>query len=387
VKDRADRRAGKSVFHRNTFDIHSEVTMDIWNRLFRGRLSEAADLTAPSVSEPSREEISSDLQLEYERVLDFSHMVHSTLSVDRVLDLVLSAALEMSEMQQGFVCLGDAGEMKYRLGRDESGNVVPETHFEVDRGIVSRTAAARDLQYSSLETRSQSSAVCVPLLSYRSLRAGEEAAKLVGVLYMESAKRIAVGALRAKLIKFLALHGGLALENALLFDLASVEPATQMLSRAAFDQLADSEWKQAIEHSEHLSVLMLDVDFLKDVNRSFGLAEGDRVLQQVAWVVRRSCRHEDLVCRYEDEKTMVLLPETEMAGAATLALRLNMVVPFNVQDPAGKDMTLSIGLSSYAECGASSLQELIQQASEALREAKRGGRNRFCKSPPGPAQK
>jgi len=128
-----------------------------------------------------------------------------------------------------------------------------------------------------------------------------------------------------------------------------------------------------------LSVLMIDLDFFKDVNDQYGHQAGDEVLSLVAQRILLSIRKTDLLARYGGEEFSVLLPETRSEGASVIAKRIRLAIcetPINV-DEHHVAVTVSIGVASHANDDEVDPQILLKKADLALYRAKAAGRNRI----------
>jgi two-component system cell cycle response regulator len=137
--------------------------------------------------------------------------------------------------------------------------------------------------------------------------------------------------------------------------------------------------EQAASRGKPLAVLVLDIDFFKSINDNHGHDCGDDVLREFAIRVRKSIRGIDLACRMGGEEFVVVMPETDMAVAATVAERLRRKIasePFPIEQGKKKiDVTISIGIAAM-ETSHDSAAHLLKRADQALYRAKRDGRNR-----------
>lgn len=162
-------------------------------------------------------------------------------------------------------------------------------------------------------------------------------------------------------------------KNRELQFLAMTDSLTGCLNRRAFFSNFEGHWSAARRHGQPLAAVMLDVDYFKKINDRHGHAVGDQVLQRVAAVLKDLSRKSDVVCRYGGEEFCVLLPHTDLKSARQMAQRFRKVIE---EVPLGGiAVTVSLGVSAIA-AGATSPQELLNQADQALYAAKRGGRNR-----------
>ena len=125
---------------------------------------------------------------------------------------------------------------------------------------------------------------------------------------------------------------------------------------------------------------MIDVDYFKAYNDSFGHLEGDEALRQVAQAIRDSCaRSSDLPARYGGEEFALVLPNTSPGGARLLAEKLRqtisaLAIPHNSPAP-GSTLSVSIGLATIIPAQGSNGRQLIQSADNGLYSAKNNGRN------------
>jgi diguanylate cyclase (GGDEF)-like protein len=162
--------------------------------------------------------------------------------------------------------------------------------------------------------------------------------------------------------------------------LASTDALTGVANRRSFEETFCGEWKRAARAEMPLALLMLDVDFFKTFNDTYGHPAGDRVLRAIAdAIVAEIRRPGDVAARYGGEEFVALLPETEAAGARDVATRICAAVADLDVPHAGSlfgYVTISIGVAvSWPTLGAP-MAVLVKAADEALYQAKRSGRNR-----------
>ena len=132
--------------------------------------------------------------------------------------------------------------------------------------------------------------------------------------------------------------------------------------------------------------MVVDVDGFKQINDSYGHDSGDVVLRQVATVLRKEARAEDVICRLGGEEFLVICPDTPLGAALHLAERLRLGVSRAraANGAISHTATVSIGVSQR-EAGMTRMDELIKAADNALYDAKRAGRDRVAATKPAPA--
>ena len=161
-------------------------------------------------------------------------------------------------------------------------------------------------------------------------------------------------------------------KNQELEELATRDPLTGCLNRRSLYERFEALWATAERYGHPLACVMLDIDHFKAVNDTHGHACGDTVLQAVAAAVQDVLRKSDLMCRFGGEEFCILLPHTDADGAVRAAERFRRAV--EVRDCSGIRVTASFGVS-VSGSGATTPQQLIDRADNALYAAKDKGRN------------
>lgn len=160
--------------------------------------------------------------------------------------------------------------------------------------------------------------------------------------------------------------------------LARTDELTGLNNRRAFLEQGTHLLNQAMRFKHPTSLIMLDVDHFKRINDTYGHAIGDDALKSLAEILRRMVRKVDVVGRIGGEEFALILPETNMADAATFAERLRVLISnASLATHQGElRMTASFGIAPY-DHGGMSLDKLISKADEALYRAKENGRDRI----------
>lgn len=173
-------------------------------------------------------------------------------------------------------------------------------------------------------------------------------------------------------------------QNVALHRLASRDPMTDCLNRRAFFEEAATVWVKAISDERHITLAMCDIDFFKKVNDQYGHAAGDQVIKATADWLRSVSRSEDLVCRMGGEEFCVvwtrLPPEQSFERAERLRRTVEEAPPIMTEAGQALKVTMSVGVIC-AQPSTRSVEMMIEQADQALYEAKRSGRNRVVEWP------
>ena len=159
---------------------------------------------------------------------------------------------------------------------------------------------------------------------------------------------------------------------------ATLDALTNLNNRRQFEVRLKQEIATTKRQKNPLCAMMIDIDFFKKVNDTYGHASGDAVLRTVASIIKEHLRESDIPSRYGGEEFAVLLPYTHIEEAKIVGERLRKAVeetPIPI-DKKNINVTISMGLAEFSpqETG----EELFKRADSALYEAKEGGRNRVC---------
>ena len=184
----------------------------------------------------------------------------------------------------------------------------------------------------------------------------------------------------ARFFEVMASTAANALRNAQLFEEVEHRARTDFLTglpnHRFFQATLAIELGRAQRHNHPLSLLIIDLDFLKEVNDRFGHPSGDEVIRTVAETIRGTCREIDFAARYGGEEFTVILPETPLAGAIQVADRIRERIAAERFAGIGS-ITASVGVSNYP-VNALGKEDLIRVADQALYIAKNGGRDRVA---------
>lgn len=169
--------------------------------------------------------------------------------------------------------------------------------------------------------------------------------------------------------------------NEELERLSETDPLTGLPNRRGLDDVLQVEWRRSRRHGEPLSLLIVDVDEFKRYNDTYGHPQGDACLQRVADTMQQMAqRSGEFLARIGGEEFVLVMPDSGMAEAELQAERLRaaieaLAIPHRLS-PVLPVVTVSIGIATLSEDAPATLSELMQQADEALYQAKHLGRNR-----------
>lgn len=230
------------------------------------------------------------------------------------------------------------------------------------------------------------SVLCLPILLKRQLK---------GILFLEN--RTTEGAFtpaRMDLIKIITAQLAISMENTKLIghleevvkertiqlravsdqykQLSVTDQLTGVSNRRALDQRIHFEYNRSLRYNASLSIIIMDLDFFKHVNDTFGHQTGDTTLIHFVKIIQSNIREQDFFGRWGGEEFLIICPETQQSQAIILAEKLRLLVsekPF----PNIDQITVSIGVSTLT--AADTVEELIRRADAALYMSKNQGRN------------
>ena len=182
--------------------------------------------------------------------------------------------------------------------------------------------------------------------------------------------------------KLSSLNQELAQANQKLENISFIDGLTQIPNRRKFDDFLAQEWKHCKRDQHNLSLIMLDLDFFKQFNDSYGHLAGDDCLKQIAKTIEDCIkRPKDLAARYGGEEFIVVLPETKKEGAKKVASRMKeAIVDLKIEHQDSKVspyVTVSLGVASIIPSDQISSEEFVDAVDNALYQAKQAGRNRI----------
>ncbi len=156
---------------------------------------------------------------------------------------------------------------------------------------------------------------------------------------------------------------------------STTDKLTSTLTRKYLEKAINNQLEYCNEYNSNFSILMIDIDLFKDINDRFGHRTGDLVLKEICDIILDNIRETDICGRYGGEEFIVILPETDMYGAYTVAEKIRDKIHKRNILKGKRDVTISLGVATFPE-HATQYEELIEKVDQALYIAKNTGRNR-----------
>ena len=368
--------------------------------------------------------------LDLKSVIKASQALAGEIVLDKLLTKLITIVIENAGAQKGFLILKkeDNWFIEAQGKENEDDDVIvlqsipinltkPDPESVVSIGIINYVCHTREnivLSDAREEERfirdpyianvKPKSVLCTPLLNQ---------GKLNGILYLEN--NLSTGVFtpeRVEILRILSVQAAISIENSRLYKqledysyileqkvkqrtnaliqanqelerLASLDGLTQVANRRYFEEYIIREWQRVAREQAPLSLILFDVDFFKKYNDCYGHQDGDQCLIKIAQAAKKSIqRSNDLVARYGGEEFVVVLPNTDLQGAITIAKRIQenlreLQIP-HCQSQVNEIVTISLGVACTIPQINSNHTQLVKEADSALYKAKEKGRNTYC---------
>jgi diguanylate cyclase (GGDEF)-like protein len=309
------------------------------------------------------------------RLFQVSQTIANCIEIERILSLVLDAAMKESGADKGFSCLRDAAR---------------EVFLMETKGLTGEIAEAIN-EKLKLSFNWEEETFSEPFTVKINLASGTTDLLLLPLCHKPPLQGVVVlfdeknSQFHTKInhgnIHFLMEQSALALDNAgrysIAKDLLNIDELTGLYNYRYLEIALEREMKRAERYGLSMAVIFLDVDMLKVVNDTHGHLVGSRVLKEVAGVIKKSVREVDIVIRYGGDEYTIILIETGRQGASIVAERIRRTIAdqtFFLGENLNVNLTASLGFACYPEDTKSKL-ELLEMADRAMYHGKESGRN------------
>ncbi|WDT76476.1 MAG: diguanylate cyclase [Candidatus Manganitrophus sp.] len=325
----------------------------------------------------------------YSALLEISKSLGSRLDLDHRLEITADSAKEIIDYDRCFIFLVEPGERRLTVkavkGYDPA---VVDYTFALTNGLLSIIVKNRQvLLFSQLPSQRakhkifpDGCKISVDCQSFLGLPLIIED-RAMGVVLFLSEKENAFTTYDRHVLSILCNHVAISIAeaqaHAQVERLAITDGLTGVYNHRRFQERLQEEFVRNARHPEPFSILMIDIDFFKKINDTFGHPAGDAVLKVIAKLLAKMVRKLDVVARYGGEEFVVLLLKTDSMQAWQMAERIRKAIESAPIDWQGQkiDVTVSIGVASQP-ADAAQREELIACADKALYSSKRAGRNR-----------
>lgn len=320
------------------------------------------------------------------------HILAEETNIETLLIKTMSILLEISGAEKGLLFLENNGwSIHSSLNVEETGGEIAFPHDLLNYTI--RTQKGFDLDDTEvtlndpyLRTYKPRSLIFMPVIHQ---------SKLIAIIYLEHSKieRIFTNE-KKEYITLLSSQIAISLQNAFVYNdlerliaqrtdelkeknqelehLTITDYLTQIYNRKKLDEYFESEIIRSARTTDSFAIILLDIDYFKRINDTYGHLVGDQVLVDFAAIMSQNIRKSDIVGRWGGEEFLILCPSSTENGAYELAEKLRLTIAeyhFSIDEP----LTASLGVTSYSK--GDTKEKMTSRADEALYRAKAAGRN------------
>jgi len=335
------------------------------------------------------EALNKSLQFEkqkFDQILDLEERIGTFVDLNKLVDFIVNGIAGILEVERCSLMLLDekTGELviKGAVGLDHK--IMRENRPSLGEGVAGLVAKERKsllvevidaderIGRENLPSYRTKSFLSVPVMLDH---------KLLGVVNVTDKKSPGSEVFTdfdLKILLAIVRQAAVALENAELYKelkyLTVTDPLTNLYNYRHFMRTLEYEISRFHRFGDALSLLIMDIDDFKEYNEAQGASRGDEILKRMGDILNKHLREVDIICRYASDEFAVILPETDVSEAKTIARKINKAVAR--LDPT-KKFTLSFGLASCHK--GMNRHDFILKADAALTHAKRHGKNQiYC---------
>lgn len=351
----------------------------------RAYLKKTEELKAKVDKKKKSDKLSNETQY-FRLLLEVSRSINTLQNFEGLLELVIDSAILLTRAERGFLMLfGKEGRLEFRVARNINKENLESEEFQISRSIINEVAATgnpiflsniyqdKNFEVSkSIADLGLQMAMCVPLKAKD---------RLHGLIYLDShSVAETFTEVEQKLLEAFATQASVAIENGYLYESSIRDQLTGLYNYGFLRLRLEEEINRSLRYKkENISFVMLDLDNFKSINDSYGHLFGNSILIKVGEIIKNTVRSYDIPARYGGDEFAILMPETDVQGAKSIAERLQEKIT-KQQFRTGQEsftITASFGISSFPVDQIVSSESIIVEADHALFVAKGKGRNKI----------
>ena len=298
----------------------------------------------------------------------------SIVSINNKGEIIVKASNDLDCQEELKLDLAKYPEIQKSL---DSKQAVIVNDIKHDPLMVTVREQTKNLEYNSI--------IVIPVVKKESV---------IGTFFLRTASPIKDGITDRiyKLCQLIANISANALENAILFEsvqsaqeyfeeMAIRDGLTSLYNHRHFYDRLEEEFSRSGRYNAPLSLVFFDIDDFKRINDIYGHTHGDQVLKKIGQLMKSVARESDIPARYGGEEFAVLLPNTAEEGAFDLANRIHCIIRDHEFDNLpGEQITISSGVSTFANKNLQSFNDLVHLADEGMYKAKNQGKDKVSQA-------
>jgi len=325
-------------------------------------------------------------------ILDVAQVVVSSVDLDEVLLNILHSAMSVMDMPAGTVALYDMDtcQLAMRAHAGLSSKFVARDRWKAKKGGLTHEILERGELFSINDTATADcfnnplavdegirSLIAVPLKIHK---------RTIGILYLDDFKPRNFTPDKLELLSILTSFAAMSIDHARLHEraeqLACTDSQAGLYNQRQFNKALAEEVARANRYDKALSIIIFAVDNFREFNETYGYANGDTVLQELANMLHELLRDSDMVFRYGGEEFAALLPEAPLIEAIKVAERIRIFVEtesprFLTQITKTHGVTVSVGVAARPDDGSDTIS-LLKAVDGLMFTARNDGKNQVC---------
>lgn len=295
---------------------------------------------------------------------DIVNEVHSTISLDELRKIAQNTIEKTLNIDTYVLMVWDSREKRF---------IITESRNMGDHDEAEAIKILENMNKLDIDKAEASDLVYVPL---------NEGRVILGALGIPADDYPAAARGNGEILRLAINQLSRAIENSVVYEEAKkgaiTDEKTRLFNFRYLKERLNTELKRSLRYGHKLAVLMVDIDDFKGVNETYGHVKGDEVLMETASVLMRTCRDIDVVARFGGDEFTIVLPETGLLGARSLAERIRGNTKrhrYGTGHGFAASLSVSIGIAGYPDHGKHDA-ELVKLADRALLMAKSAGKDR-----------
>jgi diguanylate cyclase (GGDEF)-like protein len=375
-------------------DISYNIDIDDTENIFKNIRNAIIDINAPAEDKKYIEknliqlqehivhgknhiEYMKSLNNNYAAVIDIVKSIAGRTEINRIIEIVVKKVIDQLSLDLcGIVFQGSENEERSYLILDSTYKEYKMNEIRFKAGLIARMLQSGRIEFISGTPAGEG----ITGSDFRSVATVPVITKGITSSYFYLERDTAKGSLTESEIRFmdmLAENVAVIFDNVELLQIATTDVLTKLHSRRHFMSILSKEVEKAARYGFTISMILIDIDFFKNINDSYGHLAGDAVLKLMGKVLKDTVRSSDYVGRIGGEEFAILLTGTDREGAFRTAEKIR--IKCEQMDFSGISATISAGVSSFHEDRVKNEKDFIEKSDMALYKAKEKGRNRVVR--------